>query len=61
MEVEEGVSEKMTEIYRLTADEQRVMRRALRRAAKLLPEQEPLGEEFERVLQDNLWSLYAKG
>lgn len=26
--------------------------------AKLLAAQEPLGVEFERVLHDNLWSLY---
>jgi hypothetical protein len=27
---------------------------------KLLNEQEPLGPEFERVLFDNLWDLYAR-
>lgn len=27
---------------------------------KILTSQEPLGEEFEKVLYDNLWDLYIR-
>lgn len=51
--IEEYVSDRVFEGKRPLTPERREML-----LKKFLEDQEPLGEEFEKVLNDNLWNLY---